>query len=512
MILLMMVLLFCSASALWAQTELQIDTTIAPGDIDHFWAQIPAGYSADRPPALLIWWHQLGGTQFEMRDYSDYDLLANQRGWIAASQYGPNDRHWNTAQAQNHCKAMMDWLRNNGYPFSLDSIYMIGGSMGGAAGQVWNNNHCGINDYLAAASAGGSQILDCQLRQEQYLAGIGIDHPDTNRSMRVAFGGLPADCAAVAFAYHRASAICFADTSQSMHFNSLHLPIFNTWGATAAETLAYGNPAGVWDSLRRASHADITVDSCSGLAGHGVAIMNQGGVVEWLRQFRRNPYPEALSINADNSDEYYWTRVELRDTLHTFGRYGIRRNLEQRAMDITLVRNIRLIDIECQFPWTWDSLSGDWINLDSILTPVTTVRFSGVPAVQSVMRNHQPVPFTYSMDTLVISPAPGGRYRIIFESGAVQGEPNAVPFDCRIASAYPNPFNSEMTLQIESRWAGQQEIQLYDITGRMAKSMTVALNPGIQRVNLSANGLSTGIYFVRLSGSEQNPLKIVLLK
>jgi hypothetical protein len=512
-----MLLAILSPLRLFAQTELQIALAIAPGDTDRFWVQIPSGYSADHPPALLIWWHQLGGSQFEMRDYSNYDGLANARGWIAASHFGPNDRHWNVAQTQNHCQVMMDWLRDNGYPFSVDSIYMIGGSMGGAAGQVWNNNHCGIHDYMAAASAGGSQILDCQLRQEQYLAGIGVDAPDTNRSMRAAFGGLPADSAAVAFAYHRASAIHLADTSQSMHFNSLNLPVFNTWGHTLAESLAYGEPAAQWDLLRRASGADSTLDSCSGIAGHGVNIMNADSVVSWLSHFRRNPFPEELSINADNSDEYYWTRVELRDSLHTFGRYGVWRNVDQRRVDITLVRNIRRIEIECQFPWPWDSLCGNWINLDSANTSETTILFTGIPwsgvfPVSVTCNGESLAVVRPTLDALEIRPAHGGYYCVRFAPLSVPATRDPLPGDLRLLTAYPNPFNAQLSLQIESRVAGLREIQLYDISGRLAKTLTVAVAPGLQRTALSADGLATGIYFVRLSGSTQPPLKIVLLK
>jgi hypothetical protein len=329
---------------------------------------------------------------------------------------------------------MLDWISER-YPFSRDSIYMIGGSMGGAAPLVWNNNNCGLSDYMIAASVSGSPILDCMLRQMQYL-----DSGHINNSMIAAFGGLPGESEQADFEYHRYSEIYLADTTQSMYFNSLHLPAYVTWGTTdsswSAEWYAYGRPALAWDSLRHADGADTTVAFCSGINAHGYQVMHLDSVLDWLSGFSVNRFPQHLSINADESDEYFWTRVTLSDNEYTFGRYGADYNIVERRLDINLIRNIATIDVEFQFPWwDFDSLRGNWINRDSIAIPWAVVRLTDLPTpVLSVERNGQSMPFVYASGILTMLIPPSGDYVVQFDPLHVHPPVAQLPQDIRVTS------------------------------------------------------------------------------
>jgi len=483
-----------------AQTILDTLTVTPSGDTARFWALIPAGYSAAHPPAILIWWHQLGGSWREMADYTAFDEEANARGWIAASHFGPNDRHWNTARAQEHCRAMLDWIAAR-YPFSRDSIYMIGGSMGGAAGQVWHNNHCGPEDYFIAATAGASQILDCQLRQEQYLAA-----GDTNFSMRTAFGGLPAERDSVAFQYHRASAIHFADTGQSMHFNSLHLPVWNTWGATAAESTAHGFPAVLWDSLRRAGGADTTLTQGSNIGAHGLGIMPADSICNWLSGFSANRYPDEISVNADEDDSYYWTSAWLASSDTVFGRYGARKDSSQRLLEITLVRNIAALDVNFLFPWPpFDSLTCV-VHVGEEEPPTVGLTLVSVPE-PTRLTTHWGVPpsWNYLSGVLNLTLHGDAEFTIMFRSVPT------VPTQLRIVRAYPNPFNTTVILEIQSPATARDDIVLFDLLGRVALTKSVTLTSGTQHVPLSAQGLASGAYYARLSHSSR-PLRLILIR
>jgi hypothetical protein len=494
------------ASASRAQTVLDTFAIAPSGDTARFWAQIPAHYSASNPPAIIIWWHQLGGTQLEMANSTLFDSVANARGWIAASHFGPNDRHWNTARAQEHCRAMLDWISTY-FPFSRDSIYMIGGSMGGAAGQVWHNNNCGLNDYFIAATAGGSQILDCQLRQEQYLAA-----QDTNRSMRAAFGGLPSERDSVAFQYHRASAIFFADTSQSMHFNSLHLPVWNTWGATAVEDTAYGFPAFTWESLRRAGGAEITFAQRSSIAGHGLAIMPADTICDWLSHFSANRYPDILSINADENDSYYWTTVRLVNNDTTFGRYGVHKDSSTRFLYVTIVRNIAALDVDFSFPWpVFDSLNCIVLFGDTVPSTVG-LTLTSVPEPVRLSYHFGELPsWSYAAGVLNLTLRGDAGFTVVFPGGNAPDRPWTLPHELRIVRAYPNPFNSTVLLEIESPAAVRDEIVLYDLLGRVAFSRPVTLSAGCQRIPLVADGLASGTYYARLARGSR-PLRLVLIR
>jgi hypothetical protein len=496
-----------------ASAQVQIDTmTITSrGDTARFWMQVPTQYDSSNPPTILIWWHQLGGTQYEMRDFTEFDTEANARGWIAASHFGPNDRHWNTTVPQEHCQAMLDWIRLR-YPFSMDSIYMIGGSMGGAAGQVWHNNHCGEHGYFIAATAGASQILDCQLRQEQYLAG-----GDTNRSMRAAFGGLPDERDSVAFEYHRASAIHVADTSQSMHFNSLHLPVWSTWGNSDGERMAYGEPAAIWAGLRSADGADTTFYYETEYACHGLQCMPVGEVCDWLTHFTANRYPDNLSINADQGGEYYWTQVALAENDTIFGRYGVVKRPVVDGLDITLARNILWIRVNTEVMnlGAHDTLRGTWQNLDATVAN-PQVRLSPLPPVESIHGpDNSPVIWAYDSvsQTAYIVLIENGSYEVALGVPLIAGggPESALPAEHRLTSVYPNPFNSETTFVVESP-GGQTELILYDLLGRIVSTMTLTLSAGSNNIPFDGASMGSGVFFAKVSGSRQPPMKILLLR
>jgi hypothetical protein len=486
--------------------------SIVGNDTLAFWAQAPANYSRDRPPALFFYWHHFGEDYHAFAQNTIFEDLCNQRGWVAATFTGPYaGRHYQCPRGLDHAQLALDWVMRN-FPFCPDSIYMVGGSMGGAGGQVWNNNNCGVHDYMCAATYGASPILDCMLRQQQYL-----DSGHVLVAMQTIFGGLPGISPAVDFEYYRSSAVRLSDTTKSMHFNSLHLPVYNTWGTTdstwSAEWFAYGRPAQYLDTLRRAGGADTTVTVCSGINGHGYSIMIPDSVISWLGGFRLNRFPLNLSINADNNDEYYWSKVQLNDTLYNFGRYGVTRNEAQQTLDISLIRNVKLLEVEFLFPWThWDTLSGNWINFDSAVVQSPTIVFTGVPRVIGVTCNNVHTIFTSSHDTLSLNLTRGGHYKVTFETDDVPTHSAAVPNGIHLRTAYPNPFNSQITLEIESSLSGMRTLQLFDITGRLAKTIAVNLQPGTQRLTVSSEDIASGVYFASLTGLSAQPLKIVLIK
>ena len=97
---------------------------------------------------------------------------------------------------------------------------MVGGSMGGATGAIYANNHLDPTKPMVAATASASGILDCERRAIEM---------DGNNSMIEWFGG---NWDEVPFEYHRNSAVYFADSTQSMHFNLQHLPLYLDFGTS----------------------------------------------------------------------------------------------------------------------------------------------------------------------------------------------------------------------------------------------------------------------------------------
>lgn len=506
-----------------AQPPIEVDTIIqTPASInDTIWYRIPENYSPANPPALLVWWHAWGGDHREMPDYTNFADLANARGWIAAGFQGSHHRHWNTDTSQYLCKVMLDTIMAS-YPFSRDSIYMVGSSMGSAAGQVWHNNNCGKDDYIIAATAGGSQIMDCELRQLQYFQSEIL-----NESMFWQFGGRPYDSDSVLFNYHRASAVSVIglpydtlrlDTTFSMHFNSLLLPVYNTWGANDAERFAYGNIAHAWEPLRLGWAPTIVVES--DISDHGLWCMHAEQIIPWLAQFSARRSPDTLSISSDSDTLwYYWTKP-VRDSAYVFGRYGVNRDRERDSLDVRLIRHVQelRIDVSGLEFQSVDTIFVTARNYDSavlnprlILGPVHSP-FTTVSAVRSesgpinwewVSDTTRSIQFVLSADTA---------YQVILIELGVDPSPAPLPNDITIRAVYPNPFNADVSIGIESDITTSTSFDLFNIHGRLAKSIPLELHPGAQTYHLQASGLSTGIYFASLRNASAKPVKLMLLK
>jgi hypothetical protein len=80
--------------------------------------------------------------------------------------------------------------------------------------------------------------------------------------------------------------------------------------------------------------------------------------------------------------------------------------------------------------------------------------------------------------------------------------------------AYPNPFNSVVTVSVTLPRAADVRVALYDIAGKIVRILEEGrMEAGEHRVTLNANGLSSGIYFARLqSGNQSKTAKLVLLR
>jgi hypothetical protein len=79
------------------------------------------------------------------------------------------------------------------------------------------------------------------------------------------------------------------------------------------------------------------------------------------------------------------------------------------------------------------------------------------------------------------------------------------------ASAYPNPFNGNITLSIPSNTKGQLNIEIMDISGRMVRNIDETIAEGLNNIVLSnLEDLDNGIYFVKVSmNGEQQVIKMI---
>ncbi len=92
--------------------------------------------------------------------------------------------------------------------------------------------------------------------------------------------------------------------------------------------------------------------------------------------------------------------------------------------------------------------------------------------------------------------------------------PDLTPTDFSISSAYPNPFNSTLSIQYDVPTPAQVTLNVYDLTGRVVTTLVNGIQPsGSHSTSWQADNFPSGLYFLNLrSGTHSESRKIVLLK
>jgi poly(3-hydroxybutyrate) depolymerase len=314
-----------------AQTEYEYTIETSLGDTETFWLQIPAGYTQSEPCPLLVGWHQLGGDHWEMKNATEFDEIANTRGWIAVSHQGVSATHWNNHPTQAHVVDVIRWIQER-YAIDPLRIYMVGASMGGAAGMVFANNHLDPAGPMIAAAASMSGIQDCERR---------FHEQGTNSSMIAAFGGTPDE---VPYEYHRNSAIYFADSTASMHVNARHLPLWLTFGHGDSDQIWREHAEDLYAAM--VPIADTVVLRESAYSGHGWGCAEERLICDFLEAFALDPLPAEISINADEEGWWSWAWLQMGQSSGQFARFEARAETAAAHVDVCMICNVARLDLD----------------------------------------------------------------------------------------------------------------------------------------------------------------------
>ena len=81
-------------------------------------------------------------------------------------------------------------------------------------------------------------------------------------------------------------------------------------------------------------------------------------------------------------------------------------------------------------------------------------------------------------------------------------------------SVYPNPFNPTTTISFDIAEASSAALSVYNLSGQIVETLVNRpMQPGQHTVSFDGTGLSSGIYFYRLTaGSHSMTKKMVLMK
>ncbi len=288
------------------------------GSTDSFAYQIPNDYNDNIDHPLLVVFHQWGGNHMSVFS-TEFDEEANERAWILLSPFGGSSNNYNHQGSQHMVFEEIKWLQDR-YNIDENRIYMVGGSMGGAAGAIFANNHLNPSEPMVAATASASGILDCERRAIEM---------DGNNSMIEWFGG---NWDEVPFEYHRNSAIYFADTTHSMHYNLKYTPIYFDFGVSEP----HRTHAEEMYNILFNYNANLWIDQ-SPTGSHGFSVFDYEHTCDWLSQFELFTSPDYINVNLDESSRAYWVEINNNTQIENeFMKIIISREIDEDTLTINI--------------------------------------------------------------------------------------------------------------------------------------------------------------------------------
>ena len=89
-----------------------------------------------------------------------------------------------------------------------------------------------------------------------------------------------------------------------------------------------------------------------------------------------------------------------------------------------------------------------------------------------------------------------------------------IPSHYSLEQNYPNPFNPTTTIRFETGKANDVSLKLYNILGQEVTTLirNDELEVGMHELQFDASQFSTGMYFYRLSGKDENGKKFSISK
>jgi hypothetical protein len=101
-----------------------------------------------------------------------------------------------------------------------------------------------------------------------------------------------------------------------------------------------------------------------------------------------------------------------------------------------------------------------------------------------------------------------------FQDAVAPMPPVQIPGDFHIVSAYPNPFNPTLKIQVWARGYAQASLQAWSVEGRLAAEIWHGrLSPGPNEMLWEAHGLASGKYLLRLqAGAFSEVVSCTLVK
>jgi YVTN family beta-propeller protein len=105
----------------------------------------------------------------------------------------------------------------------------------------------------------------------------------------------------------------------------------------------------------------------------------------------------------------------------------------------------------------------------------------------------------------------------IIDTRTAIDDPVNIPDKIALEPAYPNPFNGSTTLTIDGLIAGEANIEIFDVTGRLVNRLSINDLGTIKHsvtwsgTDCYGNDVASGVYFARMAGTSQ-ARKLVMIR
>lgn len=313
------------------------------------------------------------------------------------------------------------------------------------------------------------------------------------------------------FEYHRNSAVCFADSTASMHRNARHLPLYLTFGLGTSDQVWREHAEDLYAVM--APFADTVVIRESAYSGHGWGCAEEGRICDFLGSFVLDRAPRRISVQADEEGRWYWADVRMRAPAESFARLEVLARPELRRLDVAMIRNVARAELDLPavgFPLDQGSFTCGWSILDGSPAELSLL---GLVAAPSLVLRDGALFANWTYDP--------GRLRLTLDGEgtglyAVVSDLSGVRWDGAAGSAEPalelRPCAGGSVLARLGE-AGMLRWGFYDATGRTVFAAAPQWHaPGVARLRPSEVPAS-GVYFVRatLSGERRISRSVVKL-
>ena len=258
---------------------------------------------------------------------------------------------------------------------------------------------------------------------------------------------------------------------------------------------------------------------------------NSSGIQQWVAKYNGpgNSSDNAISIAADNSGNVFVTgqshgigtdvdyatiKYNSAGAEQWVNRYNGSANYADNATALTLDHsgNIYVTGFSSETLTSWDYAT---IKYNADGTEQWVIKYNGTAnstdAAISIAVDDPENVYVTGVSTGV---GTGPDYATIkySQTTGIEHISSELPEQLSLSQNYPNPFNPVTNLEFEISDLGFVSLKVYDILGKEVATLVYEkLSPGKYKVEFDGRGLTSGVYFYRLTAGEFTETKRMML-